>query len=81
MTIAKFVSHTTDPPPLLYAIDHTISVMAISCKSHQAAESGAGNGNGKRIFTDGVDAKGTRAHTHRELIREWLWKPEGSSLE
>ena len=21
------------------------------------------------------------AHTHRELIREWLWKPKGSSLE
>jgi len=25
--------------------------------------------------------KGTRAHTHRELIREWLWEPKGSSLE
>ena len=22
--------------------------------------------------TDGSDTKGTRAHTHRELIREWL---------
>jgi len=26
-------------------------------------------------------AKGTRAHTHRELIREWLWELKGSSLE
>ena len=25
--------------------------------------------------------KGTRAHTHRELIRKWLWEPKGSSLE
>jgi len=24
---------------------------------------------------------GTRAHTHRELIRKWLWEPKGSSLE
>jgi len=27
------------------------------------------------------DTKGTRAHTHRELIRKWLWEPKGSSLE
>jgi len=26
-------------------------------------------------FTDGSYTKGTRAHTHRELIREWLWEP------
>jgi len=32
-------------------------------------------------FTDGLFTKGTRAHTHRELIREWLWEPKGSSLE
>ena len=25
------------------------------------------------LFTDGAYTKGTRAHTHRELIREWLW--------
>jgi len=23
----------------------------------------------------------TSTHTHRELIREWLWEPKGSSLE
>jgi len=27
------------------------------------------------------NTKGTRAHTHRELIRQWLWEPKGSSLE
>jgi len=27
------------------------------------------------------NTKGTRAHTHRELIRTWLWEPKGSSLE
>jgi len=27
------------------------------------------------------NAKGTRAHTHRELIPEWLWEPKGNSLE
>jgi len=27
------------------------------------------------------NTKGTRAHTHRELIRKWLWEPMGSSLE
>ena len=32
------------------------------------------------ISTNGVYTKGTRAHTHRELIREWLWEPKGSSL-
>jgi len=32
-------------------------------------------------FTDGVYTKGTRAHTHRELIREWLWEPKRSSIE
>jgi len=25
--------------------------------------------------------RGKRAHTHRELIREWLWEPKGSSLK
>jgi len=35
--------------------------------------------------TEGVsqtvyNTKGTRAHTHRELIRTWLWE-KGSSLE
>ena len=24
------------------------------------------------LFTEGLYTKGTRAHTHRELIREWL---------
>jgi len=33
------------------------------------------------VFTDGLCTKGTRAHTHRELIREWLSEPKGSSLE
>jgi len=23
------------------------------------------------------NTKGTRAHTHRELIRTWLWEPKG----
>ena len=27
------------------------------------------------------NTEGTRAHTHRELIRKWLWEPKGSSLE
>jgi len=27
------------------------------------------------------NTKETRAHTHRELIRKWLWEPKGSSLE
>ena len=27
------------------------------------------------------NTKGTRAHTHRELIRKWLWEPKESSLE
>jgi len=31
--------------------------------------------------SDGSYTKGTRAHTHRELIREWLWEPKGSSLD
>jgi len=30
------------------------------------------------MFTDGYILK---EHTHRELIREWLWEPKGSSLE
>ena len=33
------------------------------------------------MFSDGLYTKGTRAHTHRELIREWLWEPKGCSLE
>jgi len=32
------------------------------------------------MYTDGLYTKSTRAHTHRELIREWLWDPKGSSL-
>jgi len=32
-------------------------------------------------FPDGSYTNGTRAHTHRELILEWLWEPKGSSLE
>jgi len=31
-------------------------------------------------FTDGLYTKSTHAHTYRELIREWLWEPKGSSL-
>ena len=27
----------------------------------------------RRIITDDLYTKGTRAHTHRELIGEWLW--------
>ena len=27
-------------------------------------------------FTDGYYTKSTRAHTHRELIRPWLWEPK-----
>ena len=27
------------------------------------------------------NTKGIQAHTHRELIRKWLCKPKGSSLE
>jgi len=30
--------------------------------------------------TDGLYTKGTFANTHRELIREWLWEPNGGSL-
>jgi len=33
------------------------------------------------IIMDGLYTKGTRAHTQKELIREWLWEPKGSSLE
>jgi len=33
-----------------------------------------------RTFIDRSYTKGARAHTHRELIREWLWEPKGSSL-
>jgi len=33
------------------------------------------------IFIDGSYTKGTRAHTHRKLIQEWLWEPKRSSLE
>jgi len=29
----------------------------------------------KTTCTDGSYTKATRAHTHRKLIREWLWKP------
>jgi len=32
-------------------------------------------------FTDDLYTKGTRAHMPRELIREWLWEPKGSSFE
>jgi len=32
-------------------------------------------------YTDGLYTKRTRAHTHRALIREWLWDPKGDSLE
>jgi len=32
-----------------------------------------------KALTDGLYTKGTRAHTHRALIREWLWEPKGGS--
>jgi len=35
----------------------------------------------RKVYTNGSYTKGTRAHTHRELIREWLWEPKGSSLD
>jgi len=33
------------------------------------------------IYTDVLYTKGTRAHTHIELIQEWLWDPKEGSLE
>jgi len=30
--------------------------------------------HGWAIITDGEYTKGTRAHTHKELIREWIWQ-------
>jgi len=36
---------------------------------------------GQLAFIDGSYTKGTQARTQRELIREWLWEPKGSSLE
>jgi len=29
-------------------------------------------------FADGLYTKGTRAHTHSELIRGWWWQPKRS---
>jgi len=34
----------------------------------------------KPILTDGVYTKISRAHTHMELIREWLWESKWSFL-
>ena len=31
------------------------------------------------LYTDDLYTKGTRAHTHRELIREWLWETTDNS--
>ena len=35
----------------------------------------------RSVFTNGLYTKGTRAHTQRELIREWLIEPTGGSLD
>jgi len=40
----------------------------------------ASRGELRGLTSRGLNTKGTRAHTHRELIREWLWEPKGSSL-
>jgi len=32
------------------------------------------------VFTDGLYITSTRARTHRELVREWLWESERSAL-
>ena len=34
-----------------------------------------------QVFIDGLYTKGTRAHMHGELIREWLWELTESSLQ
>jgi len=33
------------------------------------------------LFTHGLYTEEIHVHTHRELIREWLWEPKGSCLE
>jgi len=48
-----------------------------SCRSLASAEAA---GAPRAQPTDEEYTKSTRAHTHRELIREWLWEPKGSSL-
>jgi len=35
----------------------------------------------KKLSQTVYNTKGTRAHTHRKVIRKWLWEPKGSSLK
>ena len=37
-------------------------------------------GECRNLYTDGLCTKGTRAQTHRELIREWLCEPKGTFI-
>jgi len=64
------------PTPLVYAIDYTM--MAISCKAQSVTGWPLRAMLHIYLCRDGLYTKGTRAHTHRELIREWLWESKGN---
>ena len=50
-------------------LDQRRSVAPVSRETHHT------HTNTQTVY----NTKGTRAHTHRELIRTWLWEPKGSS--
>jgi len=64
------------------------AIHSVDQLTHWNNRGGGGGGAGAEgyysyhfLFTEGSYTKGTRAHTHREQIREWLWEPKGSFLE
>ena len=57
-----------------------VTKSAKKCQRTAIRESGSNN-RIVAVFIDGLYTKGTRAHAHRELLREWLWESNGSSLE
>ena len=77
------------------AVDHAVLVADAGHPERNRHLVGGGTGRRAPVPRNPIDVlrmhtvysqmvyntKGTRAHTHSELIRKWLWEPKGSSLE
>jgi len=69
---SSFTGGPSDSTSLFIALGSTWDVETARAYINALAAGGACANMLIRLFTDGLYTKSTRAHTHRELIRDWL---------
>jgi len=74
---SNYTMHETDSKDALSMVTARAKASTTEGKSRLFRDSGLVCSHSQTVY----NTKGTRAHTHRELIRKWLWEPKRSSLE